>query len=73
MLFASSGFVVEMFDVELSRVDEALADIRRQLTTLDQNGLLRGQLTVDEQHSLIHRADTLGQCLSGAYYVQVQR
>jgi len=70
MLFAAADFEVFMYDVERGRVDDALADIRVQLTNLEETGLLRGRLTADEQHSRVHPVDTLQECLSSAVYVQ---
>ena len=70
MLFAAADFEVFMYDVERGRVDDALADIRVQLTNLEEAGLLRGRLTADEQHSRVHPVDSLEECLSSAVYVQ---
>ena len=70
MLFAAADFEVFMYDVERGRVDDALADIRVQLTNLEEAGLLRGRLTADEQHSRVRPVDTLEECLSSAVYVQ---
>lgn len=70
MLFAAADFEVFMYDVERGRVNDALADIRVQLTNLEEAGLLRGRLTADEQHARVHPVDTLEECLSSAVYVQ---
>jgi len=71
MLFAAADYQVYMYDVERGRVDDALADIRVQLTNLEEAGLLRGRLTADEQHARVHAVDTLEECLTSALYVQV--
>jgi L-gulonate 3-dehydrogenase len=71
MLFAAAGYQVYMYDVERKRVDDAIVDIGIQLKNLEKAGLLRGQLTVDEQHSRVHAVDSLADCLSSAFYVQV--
>ena len=71
MLFAAAGYQVFMYDVERSRVDDALANIRVQLKSLDDAGLLRGKLSADEQHIRVHAVDSLAECLSPALYIQV--
>lgn len=41
MLFAGAGYHVAIFDVDQSRIPEALQDIRQQLETLQEMGMLR--------------------------------
>ncbi|GIY00204.1 lambda-crystallin homolog [Caerostris darwini] len=70
MLFASVGYEVKLFDVESSKIDDALADIQMQLNKLEETGYLRGHLSAAEQFSLISKCDTLKQCVSDSIHVQ---
>ncbi|GFU44478.1 lambda-crystallin homolog [Nephila pilipes] len=73
MLFASVGYEVKLFDVESSKIDDALADIKLQLNKLEENGYLRGYLSASEQFSLISRCDSLKQCVADSIHVQVTK
>jgi len=70
MLFASTGYSVGIYDVETSKIDDALADIKLQLEKLKETGYLRGQLSPTEQFNLIHKCNTLEECISGSIHVQ---
>ncbi|XP_042912403.1 lambda-crystallin [Parasteatoda tepidariorum] len=70
MLFASTGYSVGIYDVESFKVDEALADIKIQLQKLKELGYLRGKLSETEQFNLIHKCNTLEECVSGSIHVQ---
>lgn len=70
MLFASVGYRVSLFDVELSKADAALADIEKQLKTLEENDLLRGNLRAEEQLKLVQKSATMAECVRGAVHVQ---
>jgi L-gulonate 3-dehydrogenase len=70
MLFAAYGFRVSLYNVNPARVQVALDDIKTQLENLSENGLLRGNLTVDEQMRLMSTANTLEECIESAIYVQ---
>ncbi|GFY57308.1 lambda-crystallin homolog [Trichonephila inaurata madagascariensis] len=70
MLFASVGYEVKLFDVEPSKIDDALADIKIQLNILEEKGDLRGHLLASEQFSLISRCDSLKQCVEDSIHVQ---
>lgn len=70
MLFAGAGYTVDLFDVDDSKVDEALNDIEAQLANLEKKGLLRGTLTSKQQHQLIKKCSTMSECLKGAIHVQ---
>ena len=71
MLFAASGYNVSIYDVDPNQVESALATILVQLKELEKSGLLRGKLSVEEQHQLISGANSLSECLKGTKYVQV--
>ncbi|XP_064473536.1 lambda-crystallin-like [Ornithodoros turicata] len=70
MLFASAGYDVALFDVDPAKIDEALADIEKQLKSLQDKRLLRGTLSAEEQHSLVHKAASLADCVRGSLHVQ---
>lgn len=69
MLFASSGYQVHLYDIQASQVTDALSNIRTQLVDLKEMGLLRGTLTVDQQHSCINGATDLSVAIKGAWFV----
>lgn len=70
MLFASVGYRVSVYDVEPSKVEEALADIKLQLKKLEDTGLLRGELTAEEQYNLISKCHSLKDCVQDSVHVQ---
>lgn len=70
MLFAGAGYIVDLFDVDDKKVDEALSDIEAQLVNLEKKGMLRGTLTSKQQHQLIKKCSTMAECLKGAIHVQ---
>jgi L-gulonate 3-dehydrogenase len=70
MLFAAAGYEVKLFDAQSDQVSGAIDDILVQLKDLNEAGLLRGKLTISEQHGLIGAAGSLAECVSGAAYVQ---
>ncbi|XP_060080215.1 lambda-crystallin-like isoform X2 [Ylistrum balloti] len=69
MLFAASGYQVHLYDIQSSQVTDALSNIRSQLLDLERKGLLRGTLTVDQQHNCIQGATDLGKAIKGAWFV----
>ncbi|KFM70387.1 Lambda-crystallin-like protein, partial [Stegodyphus mimosarum] len=70
MLFASVGYNVGVYDVDPSRIDDALVDIKQQLEKLEKTGYLRGTLTADEQYNLISKCNNLSDCVSESIHVQ---
>lgn len=73
MLFAAEGFNVFLYDIIDKNVDKALVDIKDQLKNFEKQGLLRGQLSVEQQMSLIKKADSLSHCVKDTIHVQVSR
>ncbi|XP_037081998.1 lambda-crystallin homolog isoform X1 [Pollicipes pollicipes] len=70
MLFAGAGYQVSLFDAVDSQIPGALDDIRSQLDQMERHGMLRGDLTADQQLQLITGAKDLAECVSGAVHVQ---
>lgn len=70
MLFASVGYTVKLFDVDPSKIDEALNDIEQQLKRLEDTGYLRGSLTAVQQLNLITKCATLEECVSDSIHIQ---
>jgi len=70
MIFAAAGYRVVMFDIKREQVDGALADIKTQLNVLKRDGLLRGNLSPQEQMELISGTDELAQAVTGSIHIQ---
>nr|XP_002131138.1 lambda-crystallin-like [Ciona intestinalis] len=70
MLFAGAGYNVVLFDVVQSQLDNALVDIKNQLMKLEEQSLLRGKLTANEQFSLIKVTNDLPEAVKDAVHVQ---
>ena len=71
MLFAAAGYKVVMFDIEPKQVEGALAEILVQLNNLKEKELLRGTLSVQEQHARISGTNDLQECVKDTVYIQV--
>lgn len=53
MLFLAAGYEVVIFDIVPDQVKSAFEEIRSQLKKLEDNKLLRGNLTAEQQFSLL--------------------
>lgn len=71
MIFASAGYNVHMYDIVAPNVDHALVLINEQLEKLEKDNILRGNLTAKQQMALIHKAESLEDCVGDADLVQV--
>lgn len=71
MLFAGAGYNVVLFDILKTQVSTALEDIKNQLKSLEESGLLRGATNSDEQFKLITGTDKLSEAVSDTVYIQV--
>ncbi|KAJ8315286.1 hypothetical protein KUTeg_007436 [Tegillarca granosa] len=69
MLFAAAGYQVKIYDIEASQITHALSDIWQQLIELQKIGLLRGSLSIEEQHKRIEGTNDITECAKGAFFV----
>lgn len=53
MLFASARYNVIIYDINSELVNTAYEKIKSELKTMEKNGILRGNLTADQQIELI--------------------
>ncbi|PVD28444.1 hypothetical protein C0Q70_11032 [Pomacea canaliculata] len=60
MLFASSGYQVSLYDIEIEQIDKAKDDIKSQLLKLEEE---------DEQYQLIQGVTDLKSCVEDAFFV----
>ncbi|VEN54350.1 unnamed protein product, partial [Callosobruchus maculatus] len=70
MIFASGGYKVWIYDIEPKQIENALDDIKKQLVTLEQHGLLRGTLNAEQQYACIKGTTKLEEAVKGALLVQ---
>ena len=71
LLFASAGYKVALYDVIPENVTKGLEIILQQLKYLEKENYLRGSLPLQTQYDRISKADTVGECVKNAIYVQV--
>lgn len=71
MIFASSGYKVQLFDAVPENIQKALETIKVRVSDLESKGLLRGELTASQQVSLISGGSSAAECLKDAFYCQV--
>ncbi|XP_077996999.1 lambda-crystallin-like [Glandiceps talaboti] len=70
MLFASAGYNVYLFDIDPSLVEKAVDSIKTSLESLEKEGLLKGNLSAQEQIGLIKGVNDLASAVKGARHVQ---
>ncbi|XP_067675506.1 lambda-crystallin-like isoform X2 [Haliotis asinina] len=70
LLFASAGYQVALYDIIPDHVTRTLELLLDQLHTQSRDGLLRGTLAVEEQFGRIRGMQDLGECVTGAVWVQ---
>ncbi|XP_005109678.1 lambda-crystallin homolog isoform X2 [Aplysia californica] len=70
MLFVSGGYQVSVYDVEPAQNAVAKDDIWSQLNKLEEQGLLRGSLSKEQQFANITYTEDLAECVNGAFFIQ---
>ncbi|XP_075448409.1 lambda-crystallin homolog isoform X2 [Ascaphus truei] len=70
MVFASGGFRVKLYDIVQQQVSTAIEDIRKQMEELKKSGMLRGNLSVEEQMALVSGCSDLKLAVDGAMFIQ---
>jgi len=70
MIFASVGYQVVLYDVEESQVSKALDNIKSELHQFEKEGILRGNLSAEEQIKLISGTSSLQECVRDTIYIQ---
>lgn len=53
MLFASAHYNVTIYDISSEQIDTAYDKIKSQLETMEKKGILRGNLSAEQQIGLI--------------------
>ena len=71
MLFAAADYRVQIYDIEPKQLTSALEEIKKQLAFLENLGLLRGNLNTKQQYENISTTVDIGECVTGAVYIQV--
>ncbi|XP_075215491.1 beta Hydroxy acid dehydrogenase 1 isoform X2 [Lycorma delicatula] len=70
MLFIAAGYEVTIFDILPEQVQNALEDIKNQLQKLEEDKLLRGNLSAKQQFSLVKGTSQIEECSKDAIYIQ---
>ncbi|XP_058510673.1 lambda-crystallin homolog [Solea solea] len=70
MVFVSGGYAVKIYDNQPGQAAKAVAEIRKQLSELEEAHMIRGELTSTQQLALLSSYDDLEQALEGAFFVQ---
>lgn len=70
MLFVAAGYEVVIFDIVSDQVKNALEDVKTQLEKLENEKLLRGNLTAKQQFSLLKGTTQLEECAHDVIYIQ---
>ncbi|XP_053201521.1 lambda-crystallin-like [Panonychus citri] len=70
MIFVSAGYKVQLYDNQPEKVIGAVKSLDEQLNNLESKGILRGQLSAQQQSNLISGATSLSDCLQNAFWVQ---
>ncbi|XP_071591457.1 lambda-crystallin homolog isoform X4 [Heliangelus exortis] len=70
MAFAAGGFKVKLYDIAQQQLTTALENIRKQMKDLEEKGFLKGDLSAEQQFSLISSCTDLKAAVEGATFIQ---
>lgn len=70
LVFISGGFSVKIYDKEPGMACSAVSSLRQQVAQLQQNNMLRGELSASEQVALVSACDDLQRAVEGAFFIQ---
>lgn len=70
MLFASVGYNVTLYDILPTQVNGALKYIKEELENLESKGLLRGNLTADQQYGFVRGTTDIKTMAKNAILIQ---
>lgn len=70
MIFASRGHPVVLFDVDAGQVERALQLIDVELRQFEKDGLLKGDISAEEQSKLITGSSSLEETVKDKFYIQ---
>ncbi|XP_026817903.1 lambda-crystallin homolog [Rhopalosiphum maidis] len=70
MLFASARYNVIIYDINLELVNTAYEKIKSELKTMEKNGILRGNLTAEQQIELIKGVTKLEEVVEDTILIQ---
>ncbi|KAF5272431.1 hypothetical protein FQA39_LY07899 [Lamprigera yunnana] len=70
MLFASAGYQIVIYDIESKQIKSAATELEAQLYELEKEGLLRGQLSAQQQFRCIKVTLDLKEAVENAIFIQ---
>lgn len=70
MLFASVGYQVMLYDILPEQIAAALRETEKELTSLEERGMLRGKLNSQQQFKCISATNDLKELAKDAFFIQ---
>lgn len=71
MIFTSVGYEVHLYDVSRQQTDQSIKLIQKSLKEMQDQNVLKGKLSADQQFALVHAAYDLASLLKNAIHCQV--
>jgi L-gulonate 3-dehydrogenase len=71
MIFTSVGYEVHLYDVSRDQIDQSIRLVQQTLKEMEQEKVLKGKLSADQQFSLVRPAYDLKSLLKDAIHCQV--